>query len=41
MTLVPVEDGTLSLMEAGGQVEKNPAELPALETFALTVVDPG
>ena len=25
----------------GGQVEKNPAELPAFEMFAVMTVDPG
>ena len=41
VTVGRLEFGTLRLMEAGGQVEKNPAELPALETLALTVVEPG
>jgi hypothetical protein len=33
--------GTLSVIEVGGHVEKNPAELPAFEIFAVITVDPG
>ena len=33
--------GTLNVIEAGGHVEKNPAELPASDTLELIVVDPG
>jgi hypothetical protein len=31
----------LKAIETGGQVEKNPAELPAFEIFAVITVDPG
>ena len=33
--------GAVSVIDAGGQVEKKPAELEALETFALIRVEPG
>ena len=36
-----VKPGALRAMETGGQVEKKPAELPALERFAVMMVDPG
>ena len=35
------EGGMLSVIEAGGHVEKKPAELPAFEIFAVITVDPG
>ena len=38
---LPVMPGTLSVIEVGGHVEKNPAELPAFEIFAVITVDPG
>ena len=39
--LEPVMPGTLNAIEVGGHVEKNPAELPAFEIFAVMTVDPG
>jgi hypothetical protein len=33
--------GTHKLIEVGGHVEKNPAELPAFDIFAVITVDPG
>ena len=39
--LRPVMPGTLNAIEVGGHVEKNPAELPAFEIFAVMTVDPG
>ena len=38
---VAVVLGTLSVMLTGGQVEKKPAELPALATLAVMTVEPG
>jgi hypothetical protein len=35
------EGGMLSVIEVGGHVEKNPAELPAFEMLAVITVDPG
>jgi hypothetical protein len=37
----PLIPGTLNAMDFGGHVEKNPAELPAFEIFAVITVDPG
>ena len=42
VTLVrPPVLGTFSVMETGGQVEKNPADEPAWVRFALMTVEPG
>jgi len=41
VTLCVPPGGTLNEIEAGGHVEKNPAELPAFATLALIVVEPG
>src|SRR5882757_6506181 len=37
----PETPGTLNVIDFGGHVEKNPAELPAFEIFAVITVDPG
>ena len=37
----PVPPGMLNAIEVGGHVEKKPAELPALEMFAVMTVEPG
>lgn len=39
--LPPVPLGTAKEMFAGGQVEKKPAELPAVDKLELIIVDPG
>jgi len=39
--VLPDAPGAVSVMDAGGQVEKKPAELAALEMFALMRVEPG
>src|SRR5437868_805456 len=39
--LLPEIPGTLNAILVGGHVEKNPAELPAFEIFAVITVDPG
>jgi hypothetical protein len=41
LELLPEIPGTLNAIETGGHVEKNPAELPAFEMFAVMTVDPG
>jgi hypothetical protein len=41
LELLPEIPGTLNAIEIGGHVEKNPAELPAFEMFAVMTVDPG
>src|SRR5882757_6386691 len=38
---LPETPGTLNAIEVGGHVEKNQAELPAFEMFAVMTVDPG
>ncbi len=39
--LLPEIPGTLNVIDFGGHVEKNPAELPAFAIFAVITVDPG
>src|SRR5690242_133812 len=41
VTVDALLSGTERLIETGGQVEKKPAELPALATVAVMMVEPG